>query len=88
MCTDTIPYRKLETDIPRNGIARGQSQFPHSCVCERLMYSQVRLAYSAAGKYVGINRSQTLNMEIGTETAQFLFWEDMNGIFVAVWFET
>jgi hypothetical protein len=25
-----IKYRKLETNIPRNGIARPQSQFPHS----------------------------------------------------------
>ncbi len=30
--------RKFETDIPRNGISGSQSQFPHSCVCERIMY--------------------------------------------------
>ncbi len=34
-----------ETNIPRKGIARSQSQFPHACVCERFIYS----AYSAAG---------------------------------------
>ncbi len=56
---------KFETNIPRKGIARPLSQFPHSCVCERFIYSQDRPAYSAAGKYVDrswgyINRSQTL----------------------------
>ncbi len=42
-------YRKFETYIPRKGIARPQSQFLHSCVCERLVYSHDRSAYSAAG---------------------------------------
>jgi hypothetical protein len=40
--------RKLETNIPKNGIARPHSQFPHSCVCERFIYSHDRSAYSAA----------------------------------------
>ncbi len=31
-------YRKFETNIPSKGIARPQSQFPHSCVCERFIY--------------------------------------------------
>jgi hypothetical protein len=26
-----------------------QSQFPHSCVCERFLYTHDRFAYSAAG---------------------------------------
>ncbi len=58
-------YWKFETNIPRKGTARPQSQFPHSCVCERFIYSHDRSAsYSAAGKYVErswdyINRSQT-----------------------------
>ncbi len=56
--------RKFESNIPRKGIARQQSQFPHSCVCERFLYSHIRSAYSSAGKYVDrsweyINRSHT-----------------------------
>ncbi len=31
--------------IPRKGIARPQSQFPHSCVCEQWVYSQDRSTY-------------------------------------------
>ncbi len=50
---------------------------------ERYIYPQDRSAYSASGKYVVqfweyINRSQT-------KAAQFLFWEYINGIFVAVY---
>ncbi len=61
-CKDTIP--KFETNNPRKRIAPPQSQFPHSYVCERFIYSHDRSAYSAAGKYVDqsweyINRSQT-----------------------------
>jgi hypothetical protein len=61
-CTAKTQYRKFETNTPRKGIARPQSPFPHSCVCEQ--YSHDQSAYSAAGKYVDrsweyINRSQT-----------------------------
>ncbi len=49
-CKDTIP--KIETNIPRKGIAWPQSQFSHPCVCDRLIYFHDRSAYSAAGKYV------------------------------------
>ncbi len=55
---------KLETNISRKGIVWPQYQFPHSCVCERFIYSHDRSAYSAAGKYMDrtweyINCSQT-----------------------------
>ncbi len=34
--------RNLDLGIPRKGIARPQSQFPHSSVCERSIYTHVR----------------------------------------------
>ncbi len=45
----TAQYQKFETNIPRKGIVRTQSQFPHSGVCERFIYFHDRAAYSAAG---------------------------------------
>ncbi len=41
--------RKFETNIPRKGISGPQSQFPHSCVCERIIYSHDGSAFSAGG---------------------------------------
>ncbi len=37
-CTAKTQYRKFETNIPRKGTARLQSQFLHSCFCERSIY--------------------------------------------------
>jgi hypothetical protein len=42
-------YQNLETNIPRKGISGSQSQFPHSCICERFIYSHDWSAYSAGG---------------------------------------
>ncbi len=42
-------YRNFETNIPGNETARPQSQFQHSCFCERFIYSHDQSAYSAAG---------------------------------------
>ncbi len=36
---------KSHVCIPFLGMARPQSKFPHSCVCERLIFSQYRSAY-------------------------------------------
>ncbi len=47
--TAKTKYRNLETNIPRKGIAGFQSQFPHSCLCERFIYSHDRSPYSAGG---------------------------------------
>jgi hypothetical protein len=35
--------RKFEANIPRKGIARSQSQFPHSRTCERFIYPTIGL---------------------------------------------
>ncbi len=57
-------YRKFETNIPRKGIDRPHSQFPHSCVCERFIYSLNRSAYSTVDRsWEYINRSQTQECE-------------------------
>jgi hypothetical protein len=61
-CKDKMP--KIRNKYSQKGISRPPSQFPHSCVCERFIYSQDLSAYSVAGKYVDqswkyIIRSQT-----------------------------
>jgi hypothetical protein len=63
--------------------------FPHSCVCERLIYFHKRSAYSSEGNMwtdlgnIEIAQSHT-NMEIVTDAAQLPEKEYINGIFVAV----
>jgi hypothetical protein len=47
--TAKTKYRNFETNIPRKGLSGTQSQFPHSCACERLIYSHDRSPYSAGG---------------------------------------
>jgi hypothetical protein len=37
--TSNALYRKFETNIPRNETAQPCSQFLHSCICERFIYS-------------------------------------------------
>jgi hypothetical protein len=49
MHTAKTKYRYFETNIPRKVRSGSQSQFPHSYVCERFIYSLDRSAYSAGG---------------------------------------
>jgi hypothetical protein len=46
-CKDKIS--KFRNKYYQKGISGSQSQFPHSCDCERFIYFQNRSAYSAGG---------------------------------------
>ncbi len=66
ICTAKTKCRKFETNIPWKGISGSQSKFPHSCVCERIIYSHDGSAFSAGGNiwtdpggWEYINRSET-----------------------------
>ncbi len=48
-CTAKTKCRKFKTNIPRKGISGPRSQFPHSCVCETIIYSHDGSACSAGG---------------------------------------
>jgi len=61
-CKDKITKSPNKYSLKKN--CRPQSQFSHSCVYARFIYSHKRSAFSAAGKYVDrsweyINLSQT-----------------------------
>jgi hypothetical protein len=43
--TANTQYRKFETNITRNEIARSRCQFLHSCICVRFLYPHDRPAY-------------------------------------------
>ncbi len=62
-CSIVVSRWKSHLFISKKRIARPQSQFPHSCVCERVTYSQNRSTYFPAADWQtdpgNINRSQT-----------------------------
>jgi hypothetical protein len=82
--TTKTKCRKFETNIPRKEISGPQSEFPHSCVCERIIYSHDGSAFSAGGNMWTNPGNRHMNVEIGAEATQFPEKENINGIAVAV----
>jgi hypothetical protein len=78
--TAKTKYRKFETNIPRKGVARPQSQFPPSGVCERFINSACLFCSSKiCGPILGIYKSLTdtwmWKLALRLRSAPFLFWE-------------
>jgi hypothetical protein len=80
-CTAKTQYRKFETNIPR---LRSLSPNFHIHVSVGDLYiPTISLPILLQENMWTSDRH--VNVEIETEAAQCLFWEYINGIFVAVW---
>ncbi len=76
--------RKFNLCIPFLGITRPQSQFPHACVCERFIYSQLSVHIFFSKSRIGrsiVGSLRHMNVGIETVAAQFLFWEYLLRLF-------
>jgi hypothetical protein len=72
-CSPGALQSNFDLCIPRKGTARPQSQFAHSCVCERFIYFHDRPTYFPAAdrSWEYTNCSQIHECRTGNEAAQF-----------------
>ncbi len=67
-----VRVQKSQLCIPRKGNALPQSQFPHSCVCERFIYSQDRSTYFPAQEYAA---DRLWENKIRSQTYEYWNWD-------------